>query len=307
MKKVATYLATVLVLPLAFLNACSRQQEDPRVAVFERFNRATTYEEAKPLVSGILKDQLDFLNQKGKGEVVKVLNHLKVASYSPRIVEINEASSFLVLENTKPAASEKQAYLLSRGPDKTWTLSNRFSAESVNKTLWTTEYSPAEFNQASNCSISDKKLDPSLKAKEWNMQSAVAIRDKDQIEIDLFPFKMSAADLNHWKFMNMAVDSKLVEDSSLAKPQPYCRIILGLGPANQITFVNFGFDDPTQHYSTLWQNPNPGGAPNKLPANFNKLEISGSRINLETAGTIDAGGAIHWNSKINIPIFEKGL
>jgi hypothetical protein len=175
------------------------------------------------LVSGVLANQLAELSTK-PDEMRRALNYFQLVSYDPRIVEINDKTSFLVLEHAKSKVSknERAAYLLSRSDGKNWTLASRVMAQSVITSLWTTEYSPAELNQSSTCSVRGTGLDPSLNGKQWNLQSAVAFRTKDKIEIDLYPFQL--------KKRTWIIDTN-----------------------NQITFVNVGFNDPKVGYSRVWQ------------------------------------------------------
>ena len=303
----------LVLLPLA-----SGASPDTRILLFEKFNRANTYEEIKPLVSGVLANQLAELSTK-PDEMHRALNYFQLVSYDPRIVEINDKTSFLVLEHAKSKVSknERAAYLLSRSDGKNWTLASRVMAQSVITSLWTTEYSPAEFNQSSTCSVRGTGLDPSLNGKQWNLQSAVGFRTKDTIEIDLYPFQLKKTDLDYWKFWSgMAVEPAAFQTSPVNEFHPECRIVFGLDTNNQITFVNVGFNDPKAGYSRVWQGPGWSWAPpqvpkpstrNGLPSEFPKLEITQNRIKLETAGELDAGNTIRWKAKINIPLWQKGL
>jgi len=291
-----------LIMSLCLVAACSRPgsnpQQDPRIELFEKFNRATSYDEVKPLLSGVLAIQLEQVHEKPGPNTMSVLNRLKLASYVPRIVETNENTSFLVLDNATfiDGRSGRQAYLLTRLPDKNWTLSNRVPPESIVKSLWMRQYAPSEFNQPSSCSISGREFPPSINGKQWAMQSAVAFRDKDKIEIDLYPFPVSQADIDDWKYMGMAHEKTSAQDSPISKPHSTCRIVLGLNPSSEIKSMNIGFDSPDLHTSTLWQS-----------SDFPRIEINKNRLKIQTAGTVTAGSTIRWICKIDVPLLDKGL
>ena len=316
MKRAAACLAVLFVL-LAGTYGAAR---DPRIVLFEKFNRATTYGEVMTLVSGRFGQQLARLSTGPKEQMLKALNSFQLISYDPRIVEINEKTSFLVLNNAKSNSfkDSRPTYLLSRSDGKNWTIASCcIEHEAVIKSLWTREYTPAEFNQPSKCSVYGKALDPSLNGKEWNLQSAVAFRQKGWIEIDLFPFQLTKADLDYWKFGSaMPVEVAAFQSSSVNNRHPECRIILGLGKNGQITFVNVGFNDPAVGYSTVFQGPGcawgspafpPPSTQNGLPPEFQKVEITKNRIKLETAGELEGAVVMRWSAKINIPLLEKGL
>ena len=315
MKKVhSLLLAEILVL---LLTACVAR--DPRIALFEKFNSATTYEQARPLLSGVLARQFDALQARPKEQTSKVLDSLRLTSYEPRIVEVNANTSFLVLDNPKSNQGQKtrQSYLLVRDEGKDWTLANRLDADLVMKSLWITEYSPSDFNQPSQCSVFGKGIDPSIDGKRWDMQSAVAIRYKDRIEISSYLFPQTKADLEYWKNWGMPMDSAAFDSSSLSKNPPVCRIVFGLDKNGQIESINVGFDDPAVHYSALFQDHgwtfpagsgSPTGPQSPLPPEFTKLEITKDRIRVETAGEIRSGETgIRWTTKINLPMWERGL
>jgi len=86
-----------LVISLCLVTACSRAgsspQEDPRIALFEKFNRAASYDEIRSLLSGVLAVQLEQVHAKADSNKFNVLNRLRLASYTSRIVEINENTS----------------------------------------------------------------------------------------------------------------------------------------------------------------------------------------------------------------------
>jgi len=306
-------LVEILVL---LLTAC--EARDPRIVLFERFNGATTYEEARPLLSGLLAKQFEALQGRPKEETLKVLDSLRLASYEPRVVEVNANTSFLVLDNPKSDKGQKarQSYLLVRDDGKHWTLANRLEADQVMKSLWITEYSPSDFNQSSQCSVFGKAIDPTIDGKKWEMKSAVAIRYKDRIEISSYIFPQTKADLEYWKYLGMPMDSAAFESSSLSKNPPVCRLVLGLGKNGQIESISAGFNDSALHYSSLFQAPGWASLPSRsqtnpqtgLPPDFTKLEITKDRIKVETAGEVVSGGSgIRWTLKVDLPVWEKGL
>ncbi len=299
-------LLIVILSVSAILVSCSQKESDPRLVVFEKFNRAATYEDAKPLLSGILASQLSGLNSRNAADVTKVLNSLKLTSYTPRIVDVNATTSFLVLENAQSSTGRKptQTYLLTRDAAGVWTLENRVAKDSVVKSLWTSSYAPTEFAQPSTCAVSGKEIAGSGNEKSWDMKSAVAFREKNKIEITLLPFEITAAELNSWKYLGMAVDSRVLQESALDKPHPACRIILVPDESNHITSANVGFDDPVNRNSTLWQLTK---RPAALPQGISSFEVGNNRIKLETAGTLTAGDTIRWKTKLDLPLLEKGL
>jgi hypothetical protein len=309
----------VTVFCFVHLASVSDRATDPRIELFEKFNRANSYEEVKPLVSGVLAGQLAQLSSRPEAATA-ALNHLRLVSYHPRIVEMNSENSFLVLEHAKNAGAkeEVQAYLLTQNEKQKWTLANRVMPQSVIPSLWTTEYSAAAFNQPSSCSVQEKGLASPLDGKMWDLQSAVAFRDKDKIEIDLNPFPLTKADLDYWKYLSaMPVESSAFQTTSVKEPHAECRIIVALDKDGQVTSVNVGFNDPAAHYSKIWQGPGWAWSPprtpkpttrNGLPAEFPVLEITKNRIKLETTGELESGGgAIHWKTKIDIPLWDRGL
>jgi hypothetical protein len=310
-------IAVFSLIVVALCAGCHSQ--DSRLATFEKFNHASTYEQARPLVSGVLAVQLDALNS--RQQVPKALSSLHLLSYDPRIVDIDENTSFLVLDNVKSdtVKQSRQTYLLSRDPEKHWTLANRLMGENVLKSLWTTHYSPSEFNQPSQCSMSGKDVDASLSAKDLLWQSAVAIRHKDTIEIRLFPFPISQADLDYLKLADSGVpsDSPAYQNTSLRAKHPECRIVVGLTDDGRIHFLNVGFNDPASQASTLFQGQNwaslpPSGAQTDpqtgLPPEFKNLVITKDRIRLESAGELQsAGKTIRWSTRLNLPLWQEGL
>src|SRR5262249_22296312 len=150
-------------------------------SIFERYNQATTYDALKPLVSGVLAEQYAFVVTHDAQRLPRLMAQQQLTSYRPRVVEIDDATSFLVLENIRPktgADTSAQAYLLRRSGGN-WTLANRMLPDSVFKTLWTTRFTPSQFVQPSHCAIDGKEIAP---------QSALAVRQGDSIDISLYPF-----------------------------------------------------------------------------------------------------------------------
>src|SRR2546422_3919566 len=124
--------------------------EDPRLSLFERYNRASSGDEVKPLVSGMLARQYGVLASKEE-ELRRVLKAQQFASYRARVVELDDKTTFLVVEDGRSASggrAEAQAYPLSQGAGGGWALADRFLAPAIIKTPWTATFPPAQFNQA---------------------------------------------------------------------------------------------------------------------------------------------------------------
>lgn len=297
---------------------------DSRILLFEKFNRATTYDEVRPLVSGDLARGLEFTSKQHPDLMGTALNYLQFISYEPRVVELNSNNSFLVLEPGKPRLErgdhreEQAVYLVTRDNGTNWTIARRMQTQQIITSLWFKEFSPAEFNQRSSCSVAGTNVDPTLNGKEWNLKSAVAFRKKEDIEIDLFPFPLKQSDLDYWKFWSgKLTDMGSFQTSSLNAFHPECRIVFGLDQNGHVKFVNVGFNNPSPHFSAVWQGPGWSWDPpqfpkpstsNGLPPEFRTFEITKNRIKLETSGQLEAGGqTIHWNANIDIPLWDKGL
>ena len=294
-RPLVTWLPSLSFLVAVSLNAANAQ--DARLALFEAYNHATTYEEIKPIVSGVLAQQYAFIASHDAPRLPEILAHQKVTSYKARIVDIDDATSFLVLEQVTSASSRgagPQAYLVAKNPAGTWTLANRMMADSVVKTLWTRRFAPSEFVQPSSCAIDGRDIAP---------QSALAVRQGDSIEITLYPFTFSQADLDYWRQVNgLPVDEGAVAASHFNGPRPaVCRLIVKIDKANQLSLLNVGFDDRVGSVSRskLWQ-------PSKSDVSVLRLERG--VIDLDTAGSFgtDADG-IRWSLKIRVPVWEKGL
>src|SRR3981081_3228962 len=96
--------------------------------------------------------QLEFVASHDAQHLPKILAQQQLTSYRPRLVEIDDVTNFLVLDNPTSTSSRDtsaQAYLLAKNPTADWTLANRMMADSVLKTLWTTRFRPTEFVQPS--------------------------------------------------------------------------------------------------------------------------------------------------------------
>ncbi|HXH62474.1 MAG TPA: hypothetical protein VNI20_14095 [Fimbriimonadaceae bacterium] len=269
--------------------------EDPRFALFEKYDRASTVDEVRPLVSGTLARQYAILASRDD-EVGRALKAQQLASYKPRIVEIDDKTSFLVVEDARSASGarqEAQAYLLSKGTNGGWTLANRFLAASVIKTLWTDTFSPAQFNQVSQCAIDGREIQP---------RSALAIRDGDVIRITLHPFSFSQGDIEYWRgtsglpVENAAKGSHFDDGKSTA-----CVLTLRLDKENGISLFNVGAEPRpgAPSGSKVWQ---------ASRSDIAKVEIGKNRIVLDTSGQVGAqmDGA-RWAVKVDLPLWERGL
>jgi hypothetical protein len=277
--------------------ACVVEAQDARISLFDRYNRATTYDEIKPLVSGELGRQYASVALHDARQLQQILTQQQLTSYHARVVEIDSATIFLVLDSVTSKSSRDtgaQAYVVSKSPAGDWTLANRLMPDSVLKTLWTTRFTPAEFVQPSSCAIDGREIGP---------QSALAVRQKDSIEITLYPFTFSQADLDYWRQVSgMTVNGDAPAGSHFDNRHiAVCRLVVKIDAANQLRLLNVGFDDQTGALSRskLWQ-------PSK--ADVSTLTLESGRISLVTAGTFgtDKDG-IRWNLNIKVPVWEKGL
>jgi hypothetical protein len=277
--------------------ACVANAQDPRISLFDRYNRARTYDDIRPLVSGVLAQQYAFVASHDARQLQPMLMQQRLTSYRPRIVEIDDATGFLVLDSVTSTPSRDTralAYVLAKSPAGDWTLANRLTADSILKTLWTTHFTPAQFAQPSSCSVDGREIKP---------QSALAVRHRDTIEISLYPFAFSQADLDYWR----QVSGITVSDAALAgshfddRKTVVCRLIVKIDRANKLSLLNVGFDDQRGAItrSTLWQ-------PSK--ADVSTLTLDKNTLDLVTAGAFgtDKSG-IRWNVRIKVPIWEKGL
>jgi hypothetical protein len=186
-----------------------------------------------------------------------------------------------------------QAYLLAKGTGGDWTLANRFLASSIIKAFWTDSFSPAQFNQASQCSIDGQEIQP---------KSALAIREKDVIRISLYPFPFSQSDIDYWR----AVSGFPVKDA--AKRSHFdngkltaCALTLGLDKENRVSLFNVGAEPRpgARGVSTVWQ---------ASTSDIAKIEIAKNRIVLNTSGRLGPEmDGVRWTVKIDLPVWERGL
>jgi hypothetical protein len=283
--------------PLLAACVCVAEAQDARISLFDRYNRANTYDDVKPLISGTLAQQYAFVVSHTPQQLQQILRQQQLTSYRPRIVDIDNATSFLVLESLTSTSSRDasaQAYVVSKGPAGEWTLANRLMPDSVIRTLWLTRFTATEFAQPSSCSIDGEDIRP---------QSALAVRQRDSIEITLYQFTFSQADLDYWRQVSgMNVNENALAGTHFNNHQTVdCRLIVKVDKANQLSLLNIGFDDQRGAIarSKLWQ-------PSK--ADVSTLAIEKGQITLATAGSLggDKDG-IRWNLKIKVPLWEKGL
>ena len=273
--------------------------QDARISIFDRYNRATTYDDIKPILSGVLAQQYTWLATHDPQRLPQILALQQLTAYRPRFVEIDEATSFLVLENVTSKSSrdtQPQAYLMSKSRDGSWTLANRMLSESLIKTVWTTRFTPSDFAQSSSCAIAGRAL---------STQSALAIREGDTIQITLYPFTFSEADLAYWRQVNgMAVDEAAIAGSHFSGARyPVCRVVVRIDAANQLTLLNVGFDDSTGSLgrSTLWQ-------PAKADVSTSTLALERDTIAVATTGVLGTDtNSFRWNVKIRVPLWQRGL
>jgi hypothetical protein len=270
--------------------------KDARLSLFDAYNHAQTYDAIKPLVSGVLARQYAAIASQDAQQLQQVLTQQQLLSYRPRLVDIDAATSFLVLEDVMSKsnqATSARAYLVSKNRAGDWTLADSMMPDSVLKTLWTTRFTPTDFAQPTSCSIDGKDIRP---------QSALAIRQKDTIQVTLYPFTFSQADLDYWRETSgMTVNADAAAGNHFEHKSVVCRLVVKIDNANHASLLNVGFDDPTGalQVSKLWQ-------PSK--ADVSALALDRGTINLVTAGTLgtDKDG-LRWNVRIRVPVWEKGL
>jgi hypothetical protein len=276
---------------------CVGHAQDARIAMFDRYNHATTYDDIKPILSAVLAQQYASIVSRNPERLPQILAQQQLTSYRPRIVEIDESTSFLVLEDVTSKSSRDrsaQAYLLSKGPDSAWTLANRMLPESIIKTLWTTRFAAADFVQASSCAIDDREI---------KTQSVLAIRQQDTIQITLYPFTFSPADLEYWRQASgLSVRQEAVAGSHFQdRASVVCRLVVKIDGANRLSLQNVGFDDSTGSpaRSSLWQPAKPD-----VPI----LALEKDTIKVATAGAIDTTkDRFRWSVNIRVPVWQKGL
>ena len=278
---------------------CAAEAQDARISVYDRYNRASTYDEIKPLISGVLAQQFAVVASRDARRLEELLKQQQLASYRPRIVNIDNATSFLVLDNVKSTSQRNtraQAYVMSKSPAGAWTLANRVMPDAVLKTLWTTRFTPTEFVHPSSCSIDGRDI---------GAQSVLAVRQGDSIEVKLYPFALSRADLEYWRQVSgMDVNDAAVAASHFNGPKtPVCRLIVKIDPTNHLSLLNIGFDDPTRTpaVSKVWQ-------PSSGDVSRLSLSLEGEKLDVATTGTVgtDRDG-VRWNLTFKVPVWKKGL
>jgi len=67
--------------------------QDARISAFDKYNHAATYDEIKPVVSGVLAQQYALLASRAGQQFSQVLNQQQLTSYSPRLVDVDNATS----------------------------------------------------------------------------------------------------------------------------------------------------------------------------------------------------------------------
>jgi len=276
---------------------CVAHAQDARIAIFDRYNHATTYDDIKPIVSAVLAQQYASIASRTPERLPQILAAQQLTSYRPRIVEIDESTSFLVLEDIVSKSSQDrsaQAYLMSKGQNSAWTLANRMLSESVIKTLWTTRFAASDFVQASSCAIDDREI---------KTQSVLAIRHEDTIQITLYPFTFSPADLEYWRQVSgLSVPQEAIAGSHFQdRTSVVCRLVVKIDGPNRLSLQNVGFDDFTTSpgRSSLWQS---------AKADVPILALEKDTIKMATTGAIDtAKDRFRWSVNIRVPVWQKGL
>ena len=270
--------------------------QDVRLALFETYNSARTYDDVTPLVSGTLAQQYAALASRDARLIPDILAHQQFASYRPRVVEIDGRNSFLVLENVRPmhgGDTSAQAYLLAKDGAGRWTLANRMVPDSVIKSLWTGQFSPSDFNQPASCVID---------GREFSTQSALAVRRGPSVQIRLYPFEFTQADLDYWRQMSGVPGAVMATASHFDGRIPtVCRVVVSLNAAGRASLQNVGFDDQTGSLarSTLWQ---------PSPATVSRLLFDHEVIELETAGVLGADQTgFRWKVTVKLPVWQQGL
>ena len=284
--------------PVLIFTACTcvAHAQDARIAVFERYNHATTYDDIRPILSAVLAQQYASIVSRNPERLPQILAAQQLTSYRPRIVEIDESTSFLVLEDIVSKSSQDrsaQAYLMSKGQNSAWTLANRMLSESVIKTLWTTRFAASDFVQASSCAIDDREI---------KTQSVLAIRHEDTIQITLYPFTFSPADLEYWRQVSgLSVPPEAIAGNHFQdRTSVVCRLVVKIDGPNRLSLQNVGFNDSTSSLtrSSLWQPATPD-----VPI----LALETKTIKVVTAGKVEAKERFRWNVNIRVPVWQQGL
>lgn len=286
----------VSALSALFFLAVPVVAQDSRLALFDGYNSARTYDAIKPLVSGVLAQQYALVASRDPGRVQEILARQQLASFRPRIVEIDGTNSFLVLENVRPKQGSdtgSQAYLLTRRAGGQWSLANRMLPDSVLKSLWTRHFDPAEFIQPASCAIDGRQI---------STRTALAVRRGDSIEIKLYPFEFSQADLDYWRRASgLPADGPTAGSHFDGRIPTVCRLVVKMSVAGRPSLVNVGFDDEAgaPARSTLWQTP---------VGDVSAIVFDHDVISLATTGAVgrDRNG-FRWNVKIKVPVWQQGL
>ncbi len=291
-KRRATWGAAVLLSLLT----CGTAAQDSRLALFDTYNSARTYQDVEPLVSGVLAQQYTAVASRDARQVPEILARQQLASYRARIAEIDDANSFLVVEHVQSKVghdTSSQAYLLMKSAAGRWTLANRMLPDSIIPALWTRHFNVSEFAQPASCVID---------GRAFLTRSALAIRRGDSIEITLYPFDFTPADLSYWRQMSGLPSDAVAGESHFSGRVPtVCRVIVKISDAGRPSLLNVGFDDQTSvtARSTLWQ-------PSK--ADVSRLVLQQDVIELATAGAVGADrSGFRWNVNIKVPIWQQGL
>ena len=88
----AQILSCVALAVVPILCTCSKAaHRDPRLLMFDKFLRADTSDQSKPLVSGVLARQFATLDAKAREEAVKGITSVRSLHYDPRIVNVDSA------------------------------------------------------------------------------------------------------------------------------------------------------------------------------------------------------------------------
>lgn len=270
--------------------------QDLRVAVFDAYNAARTYDDAKPLVSGVLAQQYAAVASTDPRRADEILAKQQLASYRSRIVDVDGTHSFLVLEHVQPKLghdTSSQAYLLTKDDAGLWTLANRMLPDSVMRSLWTHDFNASEFVQPASCVFD---------GREFSTHSALAVRRGESIEITLYPFEFTQADLHYWRQMSGVPGTDAAAGSHFNQRIPtVCRLIVKIDNTGRPSLLNVGFDDQTSALarSTLWQPPR---------TTVSRLVYENDVIELATAGSVGADrSSFRWNVNIKVPVWRQGL
>jgi len=283
-------------MAVLLLLTCVIAAQDSRLALFDTYNRARSYQDVQPLVSDVLAQQYAAVASRDAQQVPEILAQQQLASYRARIVEIDDANSFLVLEHVQPKLghdTSSQGYLLVKSAVGRWTLANRMMPDSIIKALWTRNFNVSEFAQSARCVIH---------AREFSTRSALAIRRGESIQITLYPFDFTTADLSYWRQMSGLPPDAGAGESHFGRRIPtVCRVVVKVSDAGRPSLLNVGFDDQASATarSNLWQ---------PSQADVSRLVLRQDVIELTTAGALGSDrSGFRWNVNIKVPIWQQGL